>query len=87
MQTKKWMNKWRNKIVISSGTFSSTATSAEDNDNNNNYNNDDDDDDDDDDDADYHYSYITPLVVSVVMHVSLGRASDISRGRGAAKFR
>ena len=85
------MNKWINKIVISSGTFSSTATSDEDNDNNNNYDNDDDDDDDDndddDDDDDYHYSYLTPLVVSVVMHVSLGRASDISRGRGAAKFR
>ena len=60
------MNKWINKSIIFSGTFSSTATSTEDNDNNNNDNNDDDDDDDDDDDC--HYSYLTPLVVSVVTY-------------------
>ena len=55
---------WINKIIISSCTFSCTATSTEDNDNN-----DDDDDDDDDDDNDcYYYSYLTPLVVSVVTY-------------------
>ena len=53
------MNKWINKIIISSCTFPSTATSTEDNDNNNNDNNDDDDD---------YYSYLTPLVVSVVTY-------------------
>ena len=57
-------SEWINKIIISSCTFSSTATSTEDNDNNDN--NDDDDDDDDDDDC--HYSYLTPLVVSVVTY-------------------
>ena len=36
------MNKWINKIIMSSCTFPSTTTSTEDNDNNNNDNNDDD---------------------------------------------
>ena len=60
------MNKWINKIIISSCTFPSTATSTEDNDNNNNDNNDDDDDDNNDY---YYYSYLTPLVVSVVTYL------------------
>ena len=56
---------WKNKIIISSCTFSPTAISTEDNDNNNN---DDNDNDDDDDDDYYYYSYLTPLVVSVVTY-------------------
>ena len=63
-------SEWKNKIIISSCTFSPTAISTEDNDNNNNDNNDNDDDDDDDDDDYYYYyySYLTPLVVSVVTY-------------------
>ena len=49
-----------NKIIISSCTFSSIATSTEDNDNN--------DDDDNDDDNDYYYSKLTSLVVLVVTY-------------------
>ena len=58
-------SEWKNKIIISSCTFSPTATSTEDNDNNNN---DDNDNDDDDDDDYYYYSYLIPLVVSVVTY-------------------
>ena len=56
-------SEWKNKIIISSCTFSPTAISTEDDDNNNN-----DDNDNDDDDDYYYYSYLTPLVVSVVTY-------------------
>ena len=64
MQTKKWINEWINKIIVSSRTLYcySTATSTEDNDNNSDDNN------DDDDDDYYHYWYLTPLVISVVTY-------------------